>query len=162
MSKVEVNPAWKIGLEVAYLKKFFPNGVVKSTTKDLVSKIDLQPTPLSRIYKIKIKYKVGCIPEVYVISPFPLPKYSNETELPHMYLSSKQKLCLYYPNHYEWNEKMKIAETLIPWAAEWLFYYEVWLATGKWQGEGIHIGEKNIFIKNRITTNIMHIVHHTY
>ena len=33
---------------------------------------------------------------------------------------------------------MNIAETIIPWASEWLLHYEIWLATGEWQGGGIH------------------------
>ena len=27
---------------------------------------------------------------------------------------------------------------LVGWAAEWLFFYEVWLATGMWLGGGLH------------------------
>jgi hypothetical protein len=30
-----------------------------------------------------------------------------------------------------------IADTLVPWASEWLFDYELWLATGEWYGGGI-------------------------
>jgi hypothetical protein len=32
---------------------------------------------------------------------------------------------------------MMIATTIIPWLALWLYYYEVWLATGHWEGGGI-------------------------
>lgn len=33
---------------------------------------------------------------------------------------------------------MLIADTYIPWAIEWLYYYEIWLVTGEWCGGGIH------------------------
>ena len=31
---------------------------------------------------------------------------------------------------------MLIAETIVPWASEWLFYYEIWKGTGEWYGGG--------------------------
>lgn len=31
---------------------------------------------------------------------------------------------------------MLIANTIVPWAVEWLFFYEVWLVTGEWGGGG--------------------------
>ena len=33
---------------------------------------------------------------------------------------------------------MKIALTIVPWLSLWLFYYEVWRATGTWYGGGTH------------------------
>ncbi|MDY0295864.1 MAG: hypothetical protein RB296_00975 [Acidobacteriota bacterium] len=35
---------------------------------------------------------------------------------------------------------MIIAKTIVPWASEWLIFYELWLATGEWLGGGIHAG----------------------
>ena len=32
----------------------------------------------------------------------------------------------------------KFAETIVPWACLWLYYYEVWHATGEWLGGGLH------------------------
>ena len=29
-------------------------------------------------------------------------------------------------------------ETIVPWASLWLYYYEVWHATGEWLGGGEH------------------------
>jgi hypothetical protein len=31
---------------------------------------------------------------------------------------------------------MFLADTILPWAVEWLAYYEIWLATGVWYGGG--------------------------
>jgi len=31
-----------------------------------------------------------------------------------------------------------LAETTVPWAARYLYFYEGWLLTGKWSGGGRH------------------------
>lgn len=31
---------------------------------------------------------------------------------------------------------MLLSTTVVPWTAEWLIHYEVWLATGQWTGGG--------------------------
>jgi len=47
----------------------------------------------------------------------------------------QDRLCLYY--HYEYDvTRMLLADTVIPWASEWLLHYEIWLATGTWHGGG--------------------------
>lgn len=33
---------------------------------------------------------------------------------------------------------MLLAKTILPWTAEWLLHYEVWLVTGEWVGGGVH------------------------
>lgn len=46
--------------------------------------------------------------------------------------------CLYWPRTAEWDGSMLLAEVVVPWTSEWLAHYEIWLATGKWHGRGIH------------------------
>lgn len=58
--------------------------------------------------------------------------------LPHTFFGDE--LCLYYGN--DWEEHTPIAKTIIPWASEWLYHYEIWLFTGEWTGGGIHPGVK--------------------
>lgn len=31
---------------------------------------------------------------------------------------------------------MVIANTIVHWAVEWMYYYEIWVSTGKWMGGG--------------------------
>jgi hypothetical protein len=31
---------------------------------------------------------------------------------------------------------MLLADSIVPWASEWLFFYEFWLVTGEWDGGG--------------------------
>ena len=46
------------------------------------------------------------------------------------------RICLY--RYSEFNSSKLLANTIIPWAIEWLYYYELWLATGEWLGGGEH------------------------
>jgi hypothetical protein len=61
---------------------------------------------------------------------------------PHIYpdpgTAAGWSLCLFDPRTGEWKPDRVIAETIIPWAAEWLFFYEGWLIDGKWAGGGDH------------------------
>jgi hypothetical protein len=41
------------------------------------------------------------------------------------------------PGSGEWTSKKCIAQTIIPWAIEWLFHYELWHLTGEWSGGGV-------------------------
>ena len=40
---------------------------------------------------------------------------------------------MFYEFSYKYNW---IADTIVPWAQEWLYYYEIWLATNEWCGGG--------------------------
>ena len=54
----------------------------------------------------------------------------------HARIQVKDYACLCYGD--EFASDMLIADTYIPWAIEWLYYYEIWLVTGEWCGGGIH------------------------
>lgn len=61
---------------------------------------------------------------------------------PHIYVNNNNPslphLCLYDPAETRWTPEYYIAETIIPWTVDWLFFFEGWLATGKWEGGGRH------------------------
>ncbi len=95
----------------------------------------LQPTPLSMMYKIKVQYVLDSRPKIWVISP-ELEKRSDQDKIPHLYPGDH--LCLYLPWTKEWNRNMLISETIMPWTSLWLYYYEIWHATGDWLGGGEH------------------------
>lgn len=58
--------------------------------------------------------------------------------IPHIYLNSfmptRPRLCLHRPE--EWTPDMALADTIVPWTAEWLIAYEGWRATGRWMAGG--------------------------
>lgn len=78
-------------------------------------------------------YRLTYDPIVYVVDP-PLRRYENKP-IPHVF--DLNTLCLFLGKH-EWNPTLLIADTIVPWAAEWLVFYEVWLAIGEWLGGGVH------------------------
>ncbi len=97
----------------------------------------LSPYPGSPEYRLKLEYRPGKSPKMWVLSP------EIRDEAPHRYRD--RSLCLYYPRHGEWHPGMFLAQTIVPWAAEWLFFYEVWLEDpeGRWFGpEAPHEGKK--------------------
>lgn len=100
-------------------------------SRSLTMTADLQPTPMSRTYRIKISYQLGLAPDVRVVAP-QLQLHDDAVVLPHTYPGDK--LCLHLPG--EWRADMYIAHTTVPWTSEWLFYYELWLVTGQWSGGG--------------------------
>lgn len=95
----------------------------------------IQPTIRSDTYKIKVKYFLGDVPKVWVLSP-QLVSRSDKEGIPHVYPG--KRLCLYLPTANDWNKNMLIAETIIPWTSLWLYHYEIWHATGEWLGGGVH------------------------
>lgn len=126
-----------IHAQAAKLKKLFPESRIQIIRNTLVWKGSLTPTPVSETYDIKIEYKMGYNPCIYVINrKLELPP--KITELPHVYDTEKQWLCLYYRKAQEWKSYNYISDTILPWTSEWLYHYEFWLATGKWYGRGIH------------------------
>lgn len=103
----------------------------------LVWEFAVQPTPLSRTYRLRIVYAQGRNPQVFVDDP-DLTILSDGRTLPHVYEQKPTRLCLYLPNSGEWTPSKRISETLVPWAILWLFYFEDWLATDDWKGGGVH------------------------
>jgi hypothetical protein len=89
----------------------------------------LQPCDLSRSYTVQITYTRGLYPAVRVLAP--TLKATENGFLPHTY--DNGTLCLHDAG--QWNETMLIVDTTLPWAAEWLLHYEIWLATGEWSGD---------------------------
>ena len=89
----------------------------------------LQPTALSRSYRVHVDYQPPHDPRVRVLDE--LDTRDGRT-LPHTFVDGW--LCLHEDG--DWGPAMSIADTIVPWASEWLMYYEIWLATGDWYGGG--------------------------
>lgn len=128
-------PKLPIAAQVDAMKRCFPNFNLTWEGKVAVWVGEIFPTTLSQSYKVKVTYALGLSPDCYVLSP-KLRSRSNGQKIPHTY--TENCLCLYLPNSGEWTPQMFIANTIIPWASLWLFYYEIWQATGEWLGGGKH------------------------
>lgn len=108
-------------------------------------------TPNARTYRVSVFYfprynfAGGLIANPYVsvrvISPeITFDPCGTGEAPPHIYRDELGgfKLCLYDHRNHEWFPSQSIADTIIPWAAEWLFYFEAWLHSGMWSGGGVH------------------------
>ncbi len=121
-----------IAVQGAALKGRFPDSELRMRGMTLTWTAELRPTALSCEYTIRLTYAPdGYPPRVEV-----LPELASRPgePLPHVYADGS--LCLHVPG--EWSPKMFIADTIVPWACEWLLHYEIWLATGEWHGGGEH------------------------
>ena len=141
-----------IPAQISILAKYYPNGVVKTQTlRRLVWECDIIPTPNSATYRIRIDYTINQKPNVYVIEPPVLVRPEGADKLKHVYDTEKQQICLYYGPFGEWDSTMFLAQKIVPWAAEWLLFYELWVITGEWLGEGIEHSPQTPFRKDNST-----------
>jgi len=86
----------------------------------------LQPTPESHTYDVVILHEPDRMPLVCVERP------SIRKDAWHRYRDGS--LCLYWPKEWRWSPRESLAETIVPWTAFWLYYYELWCVTGEWLG----------------------------
>lgn len=81
-------------------------------------------------------------PYVQLIDPPLKPRDgARYEEIPHLIFYDEKPelsaLCLFDPNGREWEPNMLIADTTVPWAADWLKHYEFWHYDGIWRGKSI-------------------------
>lgn len=113
------------------LRACFSYAQVTTSQHRIVWRGQLQPTVASSVYDVEVVYAAFDYPSVRVNDP-PL-KPDREGRLPHFF-HDEGTLCLH--ERHEWHPDMLLIETILPWSAEWLIYYEIWLATGQWFGDG--------------------------
>jgi len=113
-----------------HVRQRFPGFSYKRVGGEVTWRGSLQPRATSPAYWVEVKYRVGRVPKVRVLRP------SLVAGAPHLY--GDGTLCLYWPKEWVWRCHELIAETVIPWAALWLFFYELWLDTGEWLGPSSH------------------------
>jgi hypothetical protein len=116
------------------IKRTFPGFKLVRSGRSLAWLGELAPRPGSK-YAVLIKYRGTKSPTVFLLDP------EVDPRCPHIY-PNDNSLCLYWPLDPEnpgWKADSWIADTIIPWAAVWLHYYELWLETGEWMGpEKVH------------------------
>lgn len=122
--------------QLCRLKHDFPESEGRMlSSRSFVWTYTVQPQTYSDFYNIEIRYNDSwSYPKVFVKTKLSL--YPGAQELPHVFNHQKQQICLNYDR--EWNKSLPISTYYVPWASEWLFYYESWVITGDWLGGGIH------------------------
>ena len=88
------------------------HGVVRRG--ELVWDLQARPSPLGRLYAVRIRYRRGDTPEVVVVSP-DLNELAAGRHLPHVYSTKPVRLCLFDPQTAEWSPSASIADTIVPW-----------------------------------------------
>lgn len=126
------------------IKSKYKNASMKQSNQSVEIYVKLQPTEESAQYTIKIVSKPWSpIVNLFVVEPeISLVAKRKEANIPHTYKDGS--LCLYLPEKNEWTYYDSWAETLVPWASLWLYFFELWLATGKWLGGGVHPGGEKL------------------
>lgn len=133
---VQMNPepkALSTVMQLQRLRSQFPGGRGQSQGNVLTWTMELSPSELFRTFMVALKYNPSQLPEVRLKQP--QLEQREGKRAPHLYPDGS--LCLFYPKAREWNHRMWISESIIPWTSEWLFHYEIWLLTGEWEGGGI-------------------------
>ena len=100
--------------------------------------------PIQRQYEIAIFWRPGsdAAPIVMVTEPRLRPRPGGSyKEIPHLIYDDDEPwysdLCLFDPDGNEWKPNMQIADTTVPWASEWLSFYEMWRLDGVWRGKSV-------------------------
>ncbi|MGB7291242.1 MAG: hypothetical protein WBD99_03625 [Thermodesulfobacteriota bacterium] len=98
----------------------------------------IQPSEQSVRYRVEIVYEPWNSPEIRILEP--------EIEAsPSTHIYSNRNICLYDWREQQWQKGWHLHETIIPWMAEWLVFYELFLMTGKWLGiSSMHGTEKSL------------------
>jgi hypothetical protein len=129
------NPVVPVGEQILRMRAIWPGFSDRWRKGVCIWEGVLKPTEASLSYSARVEYRLPLSPRVTIITP------ELHAKAPHRY--SDGVLCLYRPTHRSWHSGVYIADSIIPWTAEWLFFYEVWLETGKWYGpEAKHKGAK--------------------
>ena len=94
---------------------------------------DWCPSELSETYQIRVRYTHCRRPIISILKPT-LKIAKGKDKLPHTYLDGQLDICIHEPE--EWNSRLFVADTIMPWVSQWLRFYEYWEQTGSWEGKG--------------------------
>lgn len=121
--------------QVQILQKMLPT-IRCHTNRDSIQWTgQIEPLPICDTYTIKVDYTTGGYPQVRVLSP-ELVVAPGRKVIPHMF--DQEILCLFRGRNRHWHPGDGFNRNIIPWTSMWLYYYEIWLATGEWHGGGEH------------------------
>ena len=149
---------WKtIPEQLARMRELAPFMVEARTGLDWFASWSGPMRPLRKTYTVSINFAARwMLGDIEIAFPYttvvrliePIMQMRHpETgaRVPHVYWNpsepTRSRLCLYDPVAGDWSRSDFIAETIVPWACDWLICYEGWVATGEWTGGGRHPGE---------------------
>jgi hypothetical protein len=130
-NRIFKSPGLTLGQQIGRMSVSYPGFRGRLVRNSIQWDGELQPTPMSNTYSVRIDYVLRDRPKVWVVRPN-LSETRRAVRIPHTF--SNGSVCLHL--HSDWTPKMFVAETIVPWLSLWLFHYEVWRATGVWHGGG--------------------------
>lgn len=116
------------------LRSQHPAGRGKIIKRELYWTQDATPTPWSDTYELLLYMDRLFVPRLHVLTPRLYNRLDPKQSLEHVY--EHNQLCLYHPGQYD--SSMHLADSVMPWAIEWLLHFETWSVTGEWYGGGKH------------------------
>lgn len=119
-----------LAVQAFVLRSNFPTSAARLRAGQLTWEGTFQPTEAMDLYTLRLNAREGRAPDLFVTAPELVPDGAGR--LPHVFASGA--ICLHRAG--EWRPNMLFIETVIPWAEEWLFFYELWRADGVWRGDG--------------------------
>lgn len=126
-SRLWPRPKDRPSQQIAAMRQTFPQFDLHATRRGGIAwRGFLQPTAESPRYPIVIVHEPPRPPRVFV------PGRDLDPDCRHLY--PDRSLCLYWPEQWRWKSSHSLAATIVPWAAFWLYYYELWETTGRWLG----------------------------
>lgn len=111
-------------IQIFAMRQKYPQFKSKIEGNSIIFTGDLQVKPEFPKYKVSVEYRNSLSPIVKILSP------QLVDNPPHVY--SEKKLCLYHPDNFKWKKEKLISNEIIEWTSAWIYFYEVWLETGKW------------------------------
>lgn len=114
-------------IQKALVEKHFPCFKCRLSHRHLRCDGLITPSKDCATYRIAISYPQDGVPRVTIKDPQIAPSAAI-----HMYDSGE--LCLYEPKETPWRSSDHLHEKIIPWIAEWLVFYELYMICGKWLG----------------------------
>ena len=126
-----------LGEQAAGIKRQFPEVPVHIHGHTLTWTGNIIGHPLGRSYTTEIVYRLGSVPQTRVLAPC-IVSLAEGRSVPHLYSQAERRLCLYHPSYREWDASKYIGQTIVPWTATWLYFFEEWLYSNDWKGGGEH------------------------
>ena len=121
--------------QLFFMNSRFPQLIAKvHRQRSIIWEGPWRPSELGDEYTVSISYEQGFRPRIAIIEPA-LALAPGKKELPHTY-GGQNNICVHRPE--EWHKGLAIADTIMPWLSQWLYFYEIWVVTGKWFGKGTH------------------------
>ena len=111
------------------LRSTFPESEVSVHGDTLTWIGQLRPSERSAPYTVRITYTLRNYPQVRVLDP---PIIDEHEFVPHVHNTGE--LCVY--DDHDWSPRLQLIDSIVAWTIEWLLFWELFLATGRWFGEG--------------------------